>query len=97
MPYDEYVKQPEWRRRVEEKLVEAMYRCQVCNVFEREAPRRVWLEVHHRTYVRRGDELWCDLVVLCNDCHDVFHRFRRLCREGREHPWTWLPAGSPAP
>jgi hypothetical protein len=41
-------------------------KCQVCN-----SPHNP--EVHHRTYKRLGDERPNDLIVLCSDCHAVFH------------------------
>jgi hypothetical protein len=35
----------------------------------------VWvhLEVHHNTYERYGDESTFDLIVLCEQCHELFH------------------------
>ena len=32
------------------------------------------LQVHHRTYARIYDELPTDLIVLCDNCHNRFHR-----------------------
>jgi hypothetical protein len=47
------------------------HRCQVCN-------RGLGtLDVHHRTYERRGQELDEDLTVLCRACHGIFHEQRR--------------------
>lgn len=69
MPYEEYLKTPEWRARRQKALRFAGFRCQVCN-----SPDR--LEVHHRTYERRGHELLGDLTTLCNDCHMIFHNHR---------------------
>ena len=36
------------------------------------------LDVHHRTYERFGHEALADLIVLCRDCHDIFHKSRRI-------------------
>jgi len=46
----------------------ARMRCQVCNNHE-------GIEVHHRTYESHGREHqnMCDLVVLCRNCHGLFH------------------------
>jgi 5-methylcytosine-specific restriction endonuclease McrA len=66
MPYDAYLRTPEWTQRRAEALRKAKKRCQVCNGTNR-------LEVHHRTYERRGAELPEDLIVLCKGCHGKFH------------------------
>jgi 5-methylcytosine-specific restriction endonuclease McrA len=90
MSYLEYLDTPEWHARVAEKLAEAGGCCQVCNAPERSSEPVVRLQVHHRTYRRRGRELWGDLTVLCNACHRLFHRYRRLHRELSELPRLWL-------
>lgn len=41
-------------------------RCRLCNSKER-------LEVHHRTYKRRGNEKLDDLTTLCHRCHATYH------------------------
>ncbi len=71
MPYPDYLQTPEWQARRAAALERAQHRCQVCNREER-------LEVHHRTYVRRGDERDDDLTVLCHRCHDGFHKLGAL-------------------
>jgi hypothetical protein len=42
------------------------------------------LQVHHRTYERRGAELADDLVVVCRQCHEIHHR--HCGRPGRPAP-----------
>jgi hypothetical protein len=74
MPYEEYLRTPEWRRRKERKLDQADHRCQFCNRHQR------FLNVHHRTYENLGEELDGDLIVLCRACHRTFHKHRRLGR-----------------
>lgn len=71
MPYPEYLESPEWQARRKVMLRRAVYRCQVCN-------RDRLLHVHHRTYEHRGIELPSDLVVLCDECHELFHQNGRL-------------------
>lgn len=66
MPYAKYLQTPEWADRRARKITEAGSRCQLCNSEKR-------LEVHHRTYERRGAELDSDLTVLCRKCHEKFH------------------------
>lgn len=67
MPYTEYLKSPEWRERRSRMLRSVGYRCQLCNRADKT------LHVHHRTYERRGDELYKDLIVLCEECHRIHH------------------------
>ncbi len=74
LPYKEYLRTLHWKRKREEKLRAAGYKCQVCNRGGRT------LEVHHRTYDRRGEELDQDLTVLCRSCHTNFHKNRSLGR-----------------
>lgn len=66
MPYKDYLLTPEWQARRLAKLKSAGHRCMVCNG-ERD------LNVHHRTYARRGVEHPSDLTVLCEECHLLFH------------------------
>jgi hypothetical protein len=66
LPYVEYLRTPHWQEVREAALKTADYRCQVCY-----SPEKV--QVHHRTYDRRGRELPSDVTVLCADCHGRFH------------------------
>jgi 5-methylcytosine-specific restriction endonuclease McrA len=73
IPYREYLQTDHWRETREYALIRADYRCQVCN-------SSAGLHVHHRTYARRGEELPSDVIVLCADCHKLFHENRKLAR-----------------
>jgi hypothetical protein len=72
MPYREYLQTPEWKERRLKHLKSVGHRCQVCN-----SPIQP-LDVHHRTYERRGLEYYKDLIVLCRDCHSTFHDAGKL-------------------
>jgi hypothetical protein len=74
MPYQEYLQTPEWQKKRVAALSRANHRCQVCN-------SRGPLDVHHRTYERRGSEDEHDLTVLCRRCHELFHSLARLASE----------------
>ena len=50
MPYRSYLQTPEWQAKRGRALQRAGYRCQVCTGSG--GP----LDVHHRTYARRGAE-----------------------------------------
>lgn len=66
MPYSAYLNTPEWKERRLHKLKRAGFRCELCHCDGK-------LNVHHKTYERRGDESDTDLIVLCSNCHAKFH------------------------
>lgn len=66
MPYDEFLKSPEWRETRRLALQRVGHRCQKCGATKR-------LQVHHLTYLRRGAEDLDDLEVLCRGCHEAEH------------------------
>lgn len=72
VPYQEYLQTSEWQERRKRHLESVDYRCQVCNATSKP------IDIHHRTYERRGDERYTDLLALCRDCHALFHREGRL-------------------
>lgn len=74
MPYPEYLQTPEWKERTRIMRKRAAHQCQVCC-------RVDGLQVHHRTYERRGNELPTDLTVLCDFCHDLFTKNGKLAKE----------------
>jgi hypothetical protein len=66
MPYADYLQTEHWKERRQEALRRAKWRCQLCNAQD-------VLNVHHRTYERRGCERPDDLIALCRSCHEHFH------------------------
>ena len=66
MPYPQYLKSEHWQDLRRRMLKRASFACQLCNSKGR-------LNVHHRTYERRGQEPYSDLIVLCENCHSKFH------------------------
>ena len=72
MPYAEYLQTDHWLVTRRAALERAGLRCQACNAGD------VVLDVHHRTYERRGAERPGDLIVLCGECHEAFHAVRRV-------------------
>jgi hypothetical protein len=76
LTYQEYLASPAWKEKAEAEKERAGQRCQVCNM-----PRsKTILDTHHRTYERLGHEEPGDLIVLCRDCHQLFHENGRLAR-----------------
>ncbi len=76
MPYGEYLKTDHWQNLRKTMLRRAGYRCQTCNAQDK-------LHVHHRTYENRGDEPYSDLIVLCSQCHETFHKENSLKRSAK--------------
>lgn len=74
LPYPEYLKQPEWHRLRAVLYKFAAGRCQLC--YTDKQP----FHVHHRTYERLAQERISDLILLCADCHKLFHEHRKLCK-----------------
>jgi hypothetical protein len=97
MPYEDYLRTPEWRERSAACKRRAGHRCQLCNTGG-------MLHAHHRTYERRGNEEEGDLIALCDGCHRGHHnRARKTARPApigvtRDVPgatlWT-IPARRP--
>ena len=68
LPYNVFLRTAYWFAVSTKVKSLAGMRCQVCNM-----PNQI--QVHHRTYDSHGEEhrnLY-DLVVLCGDCHGLFH------------------------
>jgi hypothetical protein len=76
MPYRDYLQTDDWKYRRDRALKRSGFSCQVCS-------RRGELQVHHRTYARRGNEVASDLIVLCATCHQLFHENAKLADGGR--------------
>lgn len=69
--YYDYIESDGWREKADRAKLRAGMRCQLCN-------RYGTLNAHHRTYERLGNELEEDLIVLCRDCHKMFHANRKV-------------------
>jgi 5-methylcytosine-specific restriction endonuclease McrA len=65
--YYEYIRSLAWAEKRLAALERASYKCQLCGA------RNVFFEVHHNTYENLGNEPAEDLIVLCVDCHNLFH------------------------
>jgi len=64
--YLKYLKEPHWIAFRERVLKFWSYRCCLCMSEKK-------LDVHHRTYERKGREELTDCVVLCRKCHNRVH------------------------
>ena len=71
MPYADYLESPEWHK-IRSKVAEYRgNRCDLCG--EKIGKDRG--QVHHKTYERKGRELFSDLSLLCGRCHHYWHSF----------------------
>lgn len=69
--YKAYMASPEWRaKRKEYSDSGRLICCWKCNTFKQ-------VHLHHRTYVRFGDEAITDLVPLCEEHHVELHKLQR--------------------
>lgn len=66
MPYRQYLRTDHWQMMRVDRLAAARNRCELCFSSQR-------LNVHHKTYERRGHESPWDLIVLRGNCHALFH------------------------
>jgi hypothetical protein len=71
MPYSEYLLTPHWQYVRARALERSDNHCQLCG-------ESSGLQVHHNTYIRRGEERDADLIVLCGECHGHFHAGRKV-------------------
>lgn len=70
MPYPAYLETTHWQHIRRDAIRRAGGHCQLCNA---KPLRHYPLDVHHRTYERRGAERPEDVIVLCRRCHETFH------------------------
>lgn len=68
--YSYYIHSPQWRAKAHKEYQKWNHRCALCH-------RKVKLHVHHSTYEHLGHEQRGELVVLCEDCHAIFHSYYR--------------------
>jgi 5-methylcytosine-specific restriction endonuclease McrA len=67
LPYWAYLRTFHWVRVKTLALERAHHQCALC-------PSTEHLDVHHKSYSRRGFEQPEDVVVLCRECHARHHR-----------------------
>ena len=76
--YPEYLRTSRWRNWAEAMKDSFNHRCQACNY---RGDEQNPLNVHHRSYgnIRReGQEKPVDLIVLCQECHQLIHNNRPI-------------------
>jgi len=76
--YRAFLRSPEWAELRAAVKARAGGRCQLCG-----SPNR--LEAHHRSYRDLADAN--ELICLCRDCHELFHKHRRIYDDIAEDEW----------
>jgi len=66
LKYNDYLKTAHWKKIKKQIRKKYNNQCQICNSKNK-------LNVHHKTYERKGEELEEDLILLCQSCHKKFH------------------------
>lgn len=71
--YKDYLNSDYWgklRKHVKER---DCHKCRICNSQKN-------LNVHHRNYDKRGEFYYeaYELITLCGECHEVFHKNRKI-------------------
>lgn len=77
MEYKEYLKTDRWHKVRKEAVINAKGRCQLCNA------KHTQLNVHHRSYDCLWHEKPSDVIVLCRECHSLFHH-KIILKNGAE-------------
>lgn len=73
--YKQYLKSPKWKALKQAKFEESGRVCEVCSSEEE-------IIAHHLRYRRRLTCKLSDLMVLCTNCHDTFHRLKGRGSQG---------------
>lgn len=66
LPYPEYLETKHWKQVRKAALKAIGHKCQLCGKKKR-------LNVHHNNYQCLWKETLRDVVILCRDCHKIFH------------------------
>lgn len=76
LSYDDFLKTDYWKEVRQAKLRECGHKCQICGA-------KHDLHIHHNCYDHHGQEHKHleDLVVLCKDCHTLFHQKLKIANE----------------
>jgi len=84
MDYSLYLKTKEWRAK--RKIILNIYgHCQLCG-----NNKEPFYHIHHNNYENLPLEGLTDLIVLCEYCHNQFHRDRETITEYAKMMMSWI-------
>ena len=71
--YKRYIQSKGWYQKRKQRLKIDNYKCQGENCKGDDSV----LHVHHKTYIRLGNESMSDLITLCRTCHVNLHKRKK--------------------
>jgi hypothetical protein len=71
IPYKQYLRSPHWIRLKRFIFKQRGHRCEQCG-------QRTSVELHHLTYENVTHERECDVILLCRQCHEDFHKNNKI-------------------
>lgn len=74
--YNKYLKTDKWRKKRLALAYKNHFMCEMCGKY-----CGFNFEVHHKTYKRVFNEPLCDLMFLCEDCHNDIEIKKRIDRK----------------
>jgi len=85
--YVRYLRSDAWKAKARQRLEIDDYKCCMCGCAGSQINR---LQVHHLNYYHIGNEnVWNDLLTLCNSCHSMVHKMmNRITSEDGRMGWT---------
>lgn len=81
--YRDYLQSPAWHARRTQVIFRDEGQCQAIRGGVKCGSRHK-TQVHHKTYLRFGQEPLTDLVLLCKKCHEQLHKQQKVINNGKE-------------
>lgn len=73
--YKKYIKSDTWKKKCEQRLKIADYKCEMCGRLQKNC-KDERLQIHHITYKNLGNEdIYNDLIAVCGRCHILIHAY----------------------
>jgi 5-methylcytosine-specific restriction endonuclease McrA len=99
LTYGQYMNSSAWQAKRKQAIIRACGKCQLCGWRPNKSAQG--FNVHHNTYDHIGAEWESDLIVLCKECHDIFHKHRKHARRREKRtyfgPYAWKPRTGDTP
>ncbi|KKW13424.1 MAG: hypothetical protein UY48_C0001G0045 [Candidatus Gottesmanbacteria bacterium GW2011_GWB1_49_7] len=83
MSHNDYLKTREWKTK-RQILVRLYGHCMLCSSYE------TIFHVHHNSYSSKPLEGIADLIVLCEYCHEQYHRDEQQLRQYAKQMMSWI-------
>lgn len=73
--YKNYLESKVWKEKSEATLKRAGYKCQLCGKTRADYGNSLVLNAHHNIYDNKYHEKDTDLISLCQNCHEGYHKY----------------------